>query len=154
MKSLLQNWLSNPDIVNYVLSSVSLWRYSGYHIVLFIAALKSIPPDVLEAATVDGANAWQKFRFIQIPSITLVIDFILFDNVRGALQAFDIPFVMTSGGPGYASSTFTLYTINTAFKFNKFGMASTMAIAIILLIIAVHLVQSKAVTALRGGKER
>ncbi len=154
MKPLIQNWLSNPGIVNYVLSGVSLWRYSGYHVVLFIAALKSIPPDVIEASTVDGANAWQKFRFIQIPSITLVIDFILFDNVRGALQAFDIPFVMTSGGPGYASSTFTLYTINTAFKFNKFGMASTMAIAIILLIIAVHLVQSKAVTALRGGKDR
>lgn len=154
MKPLIQNWLSNPGIVNYVLSGVSLWRYSGYHVVLFIAALKSIPPDVMEASTVDGANAWQKLRFIQIPSITLVIDFILFDNVRGALQAFDIPFVMTSGGPGYASSTFTLYTINTAFKFNKFGMASTMAIAIILLIIAVHLVQSKAVTALRGGKDR
>lgn len=154
MKSLIQNWLSNPNIVNYVLSSVSLWRYSGYHVVLFIAALKSIPQDVLEAATVDGANTWQKFRFIQVPSIYLVIDFMLFDNVRGALQAFDIPFVMTSGGPGYASSTFTLYTINTAFKYNKFGMASTMAVAIILLIIVVHLVQSKAVTVLRGGKNR
>lgn len=154
LESSIQNWLSNPKIVNYVLSSVSLWRYSGYHVVLFIAALKSIPQDVLEAATVDGANTWQKFRFIQIPSISLIIDFILFDNVRGALQAFDIPFVMTNGGPGYASSTFTLYTINTAFKFNKFGMASTMAVTIIVLIIVVHLIQSKATTALRGGNRQ
>lgn len=154
MENHIQSWLSDKKIVNYVLASVSLWRYSGYHVVLFIAALKSIPQDILEAATVDGANTWQKFRFIQVPSIAMIIDFILFDNVRGALQAFDIPFVMTNGGPGYASSTFTLYTINTAFKFNKFGMASTMAIAIIVLIIIIHLVQSKLVTALRGGKNK
>lgn len=142
LEGAIQNWLSNAGIVNYVLSSVSLWRFSGYHIIIFIAALQSIPQDIMEASTVDGANAWQKFKAIQVPSIQLVIDFILFDNVRGALQAFDIPFVMTAGGPGYASSTFTLYTINTAFKFNNFGLASTMAVAIMFLIIAVHLIQN------------
>ena len=142
LEGAIQNWLSDAGLVNYVLSSVSLWRFSGYHIIIFIAALQSIPQDIMEASTVDGANAWQKFKAIQIPSIQLVIDFILFDNVRGALQAFDIPFVMTSGGPGYASSTFTLYTINTAFKFNNFGLASTMAVAIMFLIIAVHLIQN------------
>jgi multiple sugar transport system permease protein len=142
LEGAIQNWLSDAGLVNYVLSSVSLWRFSGYHIIIFIAALQSIPQDIMEASTVDGANAWQKFKAIQIPSIQLVIDFILFDNVRGALQAFDIPFVMTSGGPGYASSTFTLYTINTAFKFNNFGLASTMAVTIMFLIIAVHLIQN------------
>jgi len=113
--------------------------------------LQSIPKDILEAATVDGANAWQKFKAIQIPSITLVIDFILFDNVRGALQIFDIPFVMTNGGPGYSSSTFTLYTINTAFKYNNFGLASTMAVTIMILIILVYSVQSLIVNAVRKG---
>ena len=145
---LIRNWLSDVKIVNYVLSSVSLWRFSGYHVIIFIAALQSIPQDIIEAATVDGANAWQKFKAIQVPAIWLVIEFILFDNVRGALQAFDIPFVMTSGGPGYASSTFTLYTINTAFKFNNFGLASTMAI--MFLIIAVFLIQNVIIKAFRG----
>lgn len=68
----------------------------------------------------------------------LMVEFILFDNIRGAMQVFDIPFVMTSGGPGYASSTFTLYTIKTAFTFSNFGMASTMAVAIMVIIIVVY----------------
>ena len=123
-------WLSDPGIVNFVLAFVSLWRFSGYHVVLFMAALQSLPQDVQEAARVDGANAWQMFKFIQIPAIMLMVDFVLFDNIRGALQVFDIPFVMTSGGPGYASSTFTLYTIETAFSYSNFGLASTMAVAV------------------------
>lgn len=140
---LSQSWLSDPKIVNFVLAFVSLWRYSGYHIVLFLAALQSVSRDIQEAAIIDGANTWQMFRYIQIPSIMLMVDFILFDNIRGALQVFDIPFVMTSGGPGYASSTFTLYTIKTAFTFSDFGLASTMAVAIMVLIIVIYLVQNK-----------
>lgn len=140
---LSRNWLSDTKIVNYVLSFVSVWRFSGYHVILFMAALQSIPQDIGEAARVDGANALHMFRYIQIPSIMLMVDFILFDNIRGALQVFDIPFVMTSGGPGYASSTFTLYTIKTAFTFSNFGLASTMAVAIMVMIVAIYLLQNK-----------
>lgn len=143
LDGLIQNWLSDTKIVNYVLTSVSLWRFSGYHVVLFMAALQSLSQDVQEAAEVDGANAWQLFRYIQIPSIMLMVDFVLFDNIRGALQVFDIPYVMTSGGPGYASSTFTLYTIDTAFKYSNFGMASTMAVAIMLMIVVIYVIQNK-----------
>ncbi|SHH73514.1 carbohydrate ABC transporter permease [Clostridium grantii] len=142
LDSLIHNWLSETAIVNHILASVSLWKFSGYHIILFIAALQSIPKEMLEAATVDGANAFQKFRYIQIPSIKMVVDFVLFTNVVGSLQTFDIPFVMTSGGPGYASYTFTLYTINTAFKYNNFGLAATMAIAMIFLVVIIYGVQS------------
>ena len=143
LDSLIQNWLSDTKIVNYVLTSVSLWRFSGYHVILFMAALQSLSRDVQEAAEVDGANAWQLFRYIQIPSIMLMVDFVLFDNIRGALQVFDIPYVMTSGGPGYASSTFTLYTIDTAFKYSNFGLASTMAVAIMLMIVVIYVIQNK-----------
>lgn len=151
---LSKSWLSDESIVNYVLASVSLWRFSGYHVILFISALTSVPNDILEAATIDGANAWHKFRYIQTPSIRLVIDFILFDNVRGALQVFEIPFVITSGGPGYASSTFTLYSVKTAFSYNNFGLASAMAVVIMLMIIVVYLIQNMIVqyTRVRGEK--
>ena len=142
LESLIRNWLSDPKIVNYVLAFVSLWRFSGYHIILFMAALQSIPQDVLEAAEVDGANTWQLFKYIQIPAIMMMVDFVLFDNIRGALQVFDIPFVMTAGGPGYASSTFTLYTIKTAFTFSNFGLASTMAVAIMAMIVLIYVVQN------------
>lgn len=143
MKHLIQNWLSDPKIVNFTLAFVSLWRFSGYHIILFIAALQSVPQDIIEAARIDGANSFQMFRYIQTPSIMLMVDFVLFDNIRGAMQVFDIPFVMTAGGPGYASSTFTLYTINTAFKFSNFGLASTMAVAIMVIIILIYVIQNK-----------
>ena len=143
MESFIRNWMSDEKIVNFVLAFVSLWRFSGYHIILFMAALQSIPQDVEEAARVDGANAWQLFRYVQIPAIMLMVDFVLFDNIRGALQVFDIPFVMTAGGPGYASSTFTLYTIKTAFTFSNFGLASTMAVAIMVVIVVIYVIQNK-----------
>ena len=154
MGMLYQNWLSDPKIVNFVLAFVSLWRFSGYHVILFMAALQSLPQDVQEAARVDGANAWQMFQFIQIPAIMLMVDFVLFDNIRGALQVFDIPFVMTSGGPGYASSTFTLYTIETAFTYSNFGLASTMAVAIMVMIVVIYVIQNKIIhgIVLKGDK--
>lgn len=142
LEAFIRNWLSDPKIVNYVLAFVSLWRFSGYHVILFMAALQSISQDTLEAAKVDGANTWQLFRYVQIPAIMLMVDFVLFDNIRGALQVFDIPFVMTAGGPGYASSTFTLYTIKTAFTFSNFGLASTMAVAIMFMIVIIYVVQN------------
>lgn len=155
LESLIRNWLSDPKIVNYVLSFVSVWRFSGYHVILFMAALQSIPQDVLEAAKVDGASVWQLFKYVQIPAIMLMVDFVLFDNIRGALQVFDIPFVMTAGGPGYASSTFTLYTIKTAFSFSNFGLASTMAVAIMLMIVVIYLIQNKIIHGLilREGRK-
>ena len=143
LESLIRNWLSDEKIVNFVLASVSVWRFSGYHVILFMAALQSIPTDILEAAKIDGASTGQIFKYIQVPAIMLMVDFVLFDNIRGALQVFDIPFVMTAGGPGYASSTFTLYTIKTAFTFSNFGLAATMAVAIMLMIVIIYVNQNK-----------
>lgn len=138
------NWLSDPKVVNFVLASVSAWRFSGYHIVLFSTGLTSIPTEMMEAARIDGANSWQQLWHIQLPSIWLVFSFVMFDCIRGTLQCFDIPFIMTNGGPGYASSTFTLYTIDTAFKYNSFGMAATMAVTIMAIVVLVYLIQNLA----------
>lgn len=138
----VRSWLSDPKIVNLVLASVSAWRFSGYHIVLFSTGLKSISADVMEAAEIDGAGPLQKLWSIQLPSIRLVMSFVLFDCIRGTLQCFDIPFIMTSGGPNYASSTFTLYTIDTAFKYDSFGMAATMAVGIMVIVILVYALQN------------
>jgi len=142
-------WLSDKGLVNYSLAFVSIWRFSGMHIIMFLSAIQSVPEDILEAAKIDGANLFQQYMKIILPSIRLVVEIVLFLNVRGALQVFDIPFVMTGGGPGHASSTFTLYTIETAFNFNRFGMASAMAIVLMLLIIGISAIQKK----LLGGEE-
>lgn len=134
-ESWIQGWLSNPEVVNYSLVLVSLWRYCGVHVILFLAGLQSIPSDLYEAAEIDGANFWQKQRFITLPGIRRVVEIIMFMNISGALLQFDIPFVMTGGGPGVASSTFGLFSLLTAFKFNNFGLASAMAVVLLILII-------------------
>jgi raffinose/stachyose/melibiose transport system permease protein len=141
LEKLALDWLSDPKYVNFTLVFVSLWRFSGFHIVLFLAGMQSIPGELYEAAEVDGANIFQKFMKITIPSIMTVIEIVLFLNVRGALQVFDIPFVMTSGGPGHASSTFSVYTIETAFKYNSLGKAAAMAVILFFLIIFITQLQ-------------
>ena len=120
LESLQRHWLSDPSIVNFVLAFVSVWRFSGYHVILFLAALQSMPQDILEAAQIDGANTLQLFRYIQIPSIMLMVDFVLFDNIRGALQVFDIPYLFLSGGPVMeggrnATETIAVYIYKIAF---------------------------------------
>lgn len=136
-------WLSSAKLVNYSLAAVSLWRFTGIHIILFLAGLQSIPKDMLEASVVDGANTFQQFFRIIVPNIKTVLEIILFLNVRGALMVFDIPFVMTSGGPGRASSTFTLHTIKTAFDYDQFGKASAMAVILMMMIVIFSTVQKK-----------
>jgi len=136
-------WLSDKSIVNYSLGAVSLWRFSGMHVILFLAAIQTVSSDLIEASKIDGANIFQQYTKIILPNISLVVEIVLFLNIRGALQVFDIPFIMTGGGPGYASSTFTLSTIETAFKFSDFGKASAMAIVLMFIIVIVTLIQKK-----------
>ncbi|MGZ9586459.1 carbohydrate ABC transporter permease [Paenibacillus marinisediminis] len=143
LESLIQNWLTDESVVNLSLVFVSIWRFSGFHIILFLAGLQSIPQDQFEAAKIDGANSIQNFWYIIVPGVKKVLEVILFLNVVGALQVFDIPYIMTQGGPGHASSTFTLYTLETAFKFSSFGMASAMAVTMLVLIIVLNGVQNK-----------
>lgn len=105
--------------------------------------LNIVPQDQFEAAKMDGANSIQNFWYIIVPGVKTVLEVILFLNIVGAIQVFDIPYIMIQGGPGYASSTFTLYTLDTAFKFNDLGMASAMGITMLFLIIILNGAQTK-----------
>ena len=136
-------WLSDPNIVNYSLTGVSLWKFSGIHIILFLAAFQSLPTDMIEASIIDGASTFKQFYHIVLPNIKPVVEIVLFLNVRGALQIFDIPYVMTSGGPNHASETFTVQTINTAFQYQNFGLACAMAIVLMIIIIIFSIIQKK-----------
>ena len=109
---------------------------------MFLAGLQSINKDMLEAALIDGASVFQQFIKIIIPNMKSILSIILFLNVRGALMVFDIPFVMTSGGPGTSSTTFALHTVKTAFEFSNFGLASAMAIVLIIAIIIISMIQN------------
>ena len=132
-------WLSNPDIVNFCLVFASVWRYIGFDIVMFIGAIQSISPDIYEAADLDGANSWQRFRYIIFPSIRPIVALQLILAIKGAVSVFEIPYIITGGRSG--TSTFVIKTIETAFQYQKIGLASAMAIVLLAIILVITAIQ-------------
>lgn len=135
------SWLGQSQLVDYSLASISFWRFMGFNMVIYLAALQSIPSDLYEAASIDGANGWQKFLYITLPNIYKIIELNLFLTVTGALEVFDLPFVLTKGGPAGASETFVLKIVETAFQFNNYGLASAMSVVLLLFVIIVLSIQ-------------
>ncbi|WHX50330.1 sugar ABC transporter permease [Paenibacillus woosongensis] len=143
------SWLGTPGLVNYSLASTGLWRFMGYNMVIYIASLQAIPRDIYEAATIDGANAWQTFWRITLPNMKPVIQLNLFLTVTGALEVFDLPFVLTKGGPAGASQTYVQRVVETAFAYNHYGLASAMSIILLFFVIVVVGLQQFVLS--RGG---
>jgi ABC-type sugar transport system permease subunit len=132
--SLSQMWLDNPHLNNWCLAFTSVWYYFGYNFVIFHGSIQSVSNEVLESASLEGANEWQKTRYIIIPETMKIIKLSLILNISGAISGYTIPFVMTGGSNG--ASTFVIKTVNTAFSLNHVGLASAMAI-IVLIIVAI-----------------
>ena len=110
-----------------------MWQFVGYHLVIQLAAMRAIPGELFESATMDGASAWNQFWRITFPLIRpmLKVDAILI--VTGLLKYFDLVFAMTRGGPNHASEVMSTYMFTTAFRTLKFGYASAIANALLLL---------------------
>jgi raffinose/stachyose/melibiose transport system permease protein len=141
LESWQQAWLGNKHLVNFSLAFISMWKYMGLNMVIFIGALQSIPSDLYEAASIDGANSRQKFRFITLPSIRKVMELMLILTLTGALEAFDIPYVMLLGAND--TSTFVIKTVDTAFKYQNFGLASAMAVVLLIMVLIFIVIQRK-----------
>lgn len=146
------SWLGTSGLVNYSLASTGLWRFMGYNMVIYIASLQAIPKDIYEASKIDGANAWQTFWRITLPNMKPVIQLNLFLTVTGALEVFDLPFVLTKGGPAGASQTYVQRVVETAFAFNNYGLASAMSIILLFFVVAVVGVQQFVLS--RGGNNK
>lgn len=123
------------------LIAVAVWHAVGYYMIIFLAGLQSIPHEIYEAAKVDGANAWHRFRSITLPLLRPTLLFVAVVNTLGSLQIFDFVFVLTNGGPVNATNTVVLYMYQTAFNFTRMGRASAMAILLFLVILVVTLAQ-------------
>lgn len=134
-------WLTDPRVINYSLAATSIWRYMGFNMVMFLGAFQSISQEIYEAAAIDGAERWNLFRYIMFPIIKPVVKLNLILSIKGALSVFEIPYIMTGGGNG--SSTFVIRTIDTAFKFNKIGLASAMAVVLTIIILLITAIQEK-----------
>lgn len=132
LESWQQSWLGDRVLVDYALAFISMWKYMGLNMVIFIGAMQSIPEDLYEAARVDGASGWQCFRFITLPSIRGVLELMLILTLTGALEVFDIPYIMMLGAND--TQTFVVQTIQTAFTFQKAGLASAMAVTLLFMV--------------------
>ena len=123
------DWLGRPENIKPAISMIVFWRYVGFNVVLYLAALQTIPKDIYEAATMDGAGRWQQFRFVTLPSLKPMIYFGVTLSVIGGLQLFEEPFILTGGrgGSDQAGMTTGIYLYRMAFDFNDFGAASAMS---------------------------
>lgn len=123
------DWLNQPPTIQASIAMLVFWRFVGFNIVLYLAALQSIPNDLYEAATIDGASPWQQFRWITLPSLRPAILFGVTLSVIGGLQLFEEPFILTNGkgGTDQAGMTAAVYLYRLAFDFNDFGAASAMS---------------------------
>jgi multiple sugar transport system permease protein len=123
------DWLGQPEHLKPAIAMIIFWRYLGFNVVLYLAALQTIPKDLYEAATMDGAGRWQQFWCITLPSLRPMIYFGVTLSVIGGLQIFEEPFILTGGRGGSDQSAMTaaVYLYRMAFDFNDMGGANAMA---------------------------
>jgi len=130
------DWLGTPETVKPVIALVVFWRYLGFNLILYVAALQSIPRELYEAARMDGAREWRIFWSIILPHLKPMMMFSMTLSVIGGLQLFEEPFILTGGKGGVeqAGMTTAMYMYRTAFEFNDFGLASAMSWLLFLMI--------------------
>ncbi|MFC4615264.1 carbohydrate ABC transporter permease [Cellulomonas algicola] len=143
LESLIQQWTGDPDVANYSLAAVSVWRYMGLNFVMFLGAIQSINSEIYEAAEIDGASRWQQFWHIILPSIRPIVGLSFILAISGALSVFEIPYVMTGGANG--TETFVIRTIWTGFERSMVGLASAMAVVLLLIVLVITWIQRKVV---------
>lgn len=139
LDSLIQQWLGNPEVVNWSMTGTSVWRYLGFNVVLYIGAIASIQPDLFEAAELDGANRWHQFRYIILPSIKRITLLTMILAISGSLSVFEIPYIMLMGANG--TETFVIATVEKAFQLRKVGLASAMAVVLLIIVLIVTAIQ-------------
>jgi multiple sugar transport system permease protein len=122
-----QFWLSDPNLVKVTLRLPSLLG-GGLGILIYLAAIQNISPEIIEAAIMDGANAWQRTWRIIVPNITSIIGIMFVLSLTGSLLAFDDVWIMTAGGPGYSSTTLVMGVYQQAFVQNQYGTGSAWAL--------------------------
>jgi len=136
-------WITSSKWVMKSLVLLDVWKNVGFNMVLFLAGLQNIPRQLYEAATVDGANSFQKFWSITLPMLSPTTFFATIIALIGALQLFDSPFVMTQGGPGDSSRTVVMYIYENGFRFFKMGYASSIAVLLFVAILTLTIIQFK-----------
>jgi ABC-type sugar transport system permease subunit len=128
LTALKHNWLSEPGTALPSVAAVYVWYHWGFGFLLFLAGLQGVPRELYEAAAIDGADAWQRFRHVTWPQLMPVTTIVSILTLLAALQIFATVQVLTNGGPGYYTEVPTLRIYKEGFGFNRFGVAAAMSV--------------------------
>jgi raffinose/stachyose/melibiose transport system permease protein len=147
---LQQVWLGDTSIALFAVAVVNIWMFVGYSCVIFLAGYAGIPQDTLDAAAIDGANGWQRFRNIEWPMLAPALTVNVTLSLIGTLGVFDFPMVLTGGGPVGSTSTLALVIYQDIFNSADFGQGAAAAVLLLVLVVVV----SSAASSLLRRRER
>ncbi|HDK26817.1 MAG TPA: sugar ABC transporter permease [Candidatus Atribacteria bacterium] len=139
-----QSWLGDPNIALYSVTLVSVWRGTGYMMIIYLAGLQTINSEIIDASRIDGASNWGKFIYIILPLMIPSINICLFMTIANSFKMFDLVFAMTRGGPGYATEVISLNIYNEAFLNDRYGYGIAKAVVLAIIIMIVTYIQLKA----------
>ena len=135
------HFISTSYFTNFALSFISFWKYVGFTMVIYIAALQSISNEVYEASRIDGANFFQTIRYITFPNIKNMFQVSLLLSLNGALQVYFEPFLITKGGPNGRTDTVITKSLDLAFNYGKYGKAAAMGVILLVIILLIVFIQ-------------
>lgn len=143
LQDLRQDWLGNTAIVLFMVGIVLIWKGVGYYMIIYLASLQSVSQDLIEAAQIDGASPWQRFRAITIPMISgaFTINFTL--SLINGLKVFDQINVMTDGGPGFTTETLVYLLYKVGFNEGRQGFGTAVGLMLLFIIIILNTIQQK-----------
>lgn len=143
LDSLKQDWLGNSALTLIMIGIVLIWKGAGYYMIIYLASLQSVSTDLIEAAQIDGASPWQRFKSITIPLISgaFTINFTL--SLINGLKVFDQINVMTDGGPGFTSETLVYLLYKVGFNEGRQGFGTAVGIMLLFIIIVLNTIQQK-----------
>lgn len=136
-------WITDSRFSLFSIAVMSVWKWAGYNMLIFLAALQGIDENLYEAVAIDGITPWTKLIKIKIPLVMPSIYFVMLTAVIDAFQMFTEIFIMTKGGPGYSTYTVSYYLWSNTFEYSKMGYACAMAAVMFVIIMTVTLVQNR-----------
>jgi sn-glycerol 3-phosphate transport system permease protein len=130
------NWLGDPDIALYSIVGLTVWKNAGYYMLFFLAGLQAIPPEAYEVALLDGANMWQRLRFVTLPYLRPTLAFVLVIGLLGVITQVDHIFILTKGGPSDSTNLLLFYVYQQAVERYDPGKAAAATVVMLGLLLA------------------
>lgn len=150
--ALKQNWLGDPSVALWAIAVIVVWQFSGYTMVIYLAGLQSVPPELLEAAALDGTSAWQRFWHVVRPMLAPAVTVNLMLSLIRGFMIFDQIWVTTQGGPAQSTDSLSTLVYRNAFQYGEYGYSNAIALVLTIVVAAFGVVQYRLVLK-RGGRK-